>query len=170
MFSTAVIHTLFQHMEWADAAVWKVALTVPGADRDPFLRDRIRHIHMVQHAFLDVWKGTDPTFRDVSDFTDLLSIREWGRRSYSDALSFLSTLAERDLQRPIVMPWVPEYEKDLGIRFETPTLAETMFQVTNHSTYHRGQVNRRLRELGGNPPLVDFIAWVWTGKPAADWR
>ena len=38
-----------------------------------------------------------------------------------------------------------------------------------HSTYHRGQVNVRLRELGGEPQLVDFIAWVWEGKPRAVW-
>jgi uncharacterized damage-inducible protein DinB len=44
-----------------------------------------------------------------------------------------------------------------------------MFQVTSHSTHHRGQVNARLRALGGEPPLVDYIAWVWFGKPAADW-
>jgi hypothetical protein len=28
------------------------------------------------------------------------------------------------------------------------------------------QVNTRIRELGGTPPLVDFIAWIWAGKPA----
>ncbi len=43
------------------------------------------------------------------------------------------------------------------------------FQVANHSTYHRGQVNRSLRQLGGEPPLVDYIAWVWFGKPKAEW-
>lgn len=37
------------------------------------------------------------------------------------------------------------------------------------ATYHRGQVNTWLRELGLEPPLVDFIAWVWFGKPAPDW-
>lgn len=67
------------------------------------------------------------------------------------------------------MPWVPAYEQQLGRTFASPTLAETAFQVTSHSTYHRGQVNTRMRELGGEPPLVDFIAWVWFGKPAAEW-
>jgi len=48
-------------------------------------------------------------------------------------------------------------------------LAKTAFQVTGHSTCHRGQVNTRLRELGAYPPLVDYIAWLWLGRPAADW-
>jgi uncharacterized damage-inducible protein DinB len=66
------------------------------------------------------------------------------------------------------MPWIAEFEQRSGRRFDKPTLAETIFQVTSHSTYHRGQVNARLRELGGEPPLVDFIAWVWFGKPTAE--
>lgn len=67
------------------------------------------------------------------------------------------------------MPWVAEYEAFLGRRFETPTLGETALQVPSHTTYHRGQVNVRLRELGAEPPLVDFIAWIWFGKPAPNW-
>jgi len=84
-------------------------------------------------------------------------------------MHFLDTVHEGDLGRAVVMPWVARFEASLGTRFDTPTLAETMFQVTSHSTYHRGQVNARLRELGGTPPLIDFIAWIWTGKPQADW-
>ena len=67
------------------------------------------------------------------------------------------------------MPWVATYEAKLGRTFSTPTLGETMLQVASHSTYHRGQVNARLREVGGEPPLVDYIAWIWFGRPEPDW-
>ncbi|NTW75253.1 MAG: hypothetical protein HGB29_10375 [Chlorobiaceae bacterium] len=30
-------------------------------------------------------------------------------------------------------------------------------------------MNARLRELGIEPPMTDFIAWVWAQKPAAAW-
>ena len=49
------------------------------------------------------------------------------------------------------------------------TMGETLLQVVNHSTYHRGQINSRLREVGGTPPMTDFIAWVGLGKPVVDW-
>ena len=26
-----------------------------------------------------------------------------------------------------------------------------------------------LRELGGEPPLTDFVAWIWLDRPPADW-
>jgi len=53
----------------------------------------------------------------------------------------------------------------LGQETEPASLAETLFQVPAHSTYHRGQVNALIRNAGGEPPLVDFIVWVWLGKP-----
>jgi uncharacterized damage-inducible protein DinB len=61
-------------------------------------------------------------------------------------------------------------EKIIGKKPVNPTVAETMLQVAMHTTYHRGQLNKRLRELGGEPPLIDFIVWIWLGKPKAEWK
>jgi uncharacterized damage-inducible protein DinB len=49
------------------------------------------------------------------------------------------------------------------------TLGETMLQIASHSTHHRAQNNSQLRELGAKPPLVDYIAWLWSGRPDAEW-
>lgn len=160
---------MFQHMEWADATVWKALLSVPSAHEDRRLRELLYHLHMVQHSFLDVWKGREQGSPGLQDFSDLHSIREWGRGRYGESMRFLDTITVAELENAVVIPWAARFEASLGTKFNTPTLAETMFQVTSHSTYHRGQVNVRLRELGGTPPLIDFIAWVWTGKPEADW-
>ena len=48
------------------------------------------------------------------------------------------------------------------------TLGESMLQVFLHTQHHRGQVCMRLRELGVVPPTVDFILWLWSGRPAED--
>ena len=42
-------------------------------------------------------------------------------------------------------------------------------QAAMHSHYHRGQNATRLRELGGVPPMTDFIVWLHKGQPAANW-
>ena len=47
--------------------------------------------------------------------------------------------------------------------------AVTALQVVTHTTHHRGQVMTRLRELGGAPPVVDYVIWVWSGSPIAEW-
>jgi uncharacterized damage-inducible protein DinB len=65
--------------------------------------------------------------------------------------------------------WVTMVEAQLGREAEVPTLADTLWQVTMPNAYHRGQVNTRLRELGCEPPLTDFIVWVWRGKPQPAW-
>ena len=93
--------------------------------------------------------------------------------AYGANIAFIEEL-ERFGQAPalkgeVSMPWVKAFEAQLGRTLSTPTLGETIFQVTSHSTYHRGQVNARLREVGGEPPLVDYIAWIWFGRPEPDW-
>jgi uncharacterized damage-inducible protein DinB len=165
-----VLRDLFRHMEWADAAVWRAALAHPPAARDVRLRDLLLHLHTVQRAFLHVWTQQELTFPEPGDFPDVGSIREWTHPVYAKSTHFLHSLDPGALDRPVVMPWAAQLAARLGRTPSDPTLAETIFQVTSHSTYHRGQVNVRLRELGAEPPLVDFIAWIWFGRPEPDWQ
>jgi uncharacterized damage-inducible protein DinB len=65
--------------------------------------------------------------------------------------------------------WKRWVEKAIGRAPGPTTLGEMMMQVSQHSTYHRGQVNARLRDRGGAPPLTDYIAWLWLEKPDAEW-
>jgi uncharacterized damage-inducible protein DinB len=60
-------------------------------------------------------------------------------------------------------------EQRLGRRPEPTTIGETALQVVFHSTYHRGQINARLRTVGVESSLVDYIAWVWLGRPEPEW-
>jgi uncharacterized damage-inducible protein DinB len=164
------LRELYRHMEWADAAVWGAALAHAPAADDPRLRDLLLHLHTVQRAFLLVWTKGELSFPDTADFPGIESVRQWSFPVYAIANRFLDSVDVADLQRPVVMPWATQLSARLGRTPDDPTLAETIFQVTSHSTYHRGQVNARLRELGGEPPLVDFIAWVWLGKPDPAWQ
>ena len=124
---------------------------------------------MVQRAFLCIWTAEPVAFRKVTEFPEISAIQQWAVRYYEEARRFLATVDAAALERPVTMPWVRQFEQQTGRTFAEPTLAETLFQVTSHSTYHRGQVNARLRTVGGEPPLVDIIAWVWFGKPAPEW-
>ncbi len=165
MFPIETLRQLFQQMEWADATVWETVGTLPREPVDKTLRDRLLHIHNTQRAFLYVWTNRAPQFPKAEDFADMASLREWARPFYREAATFLSELDPARLASPLTMPWAAEFEKRTGTRFAQTTLGDTIFQVTSHSTYHRGQVNTRLRELGAVPPLTDYIAWVWKGKP-----
>ena len=55
------------------------------------------------------------------------------------------------------------------LAYARPYYAESLVQVAMHTTYHRGQVATQIRALGGEPPLTDFVAWIWIGKPEPSW-
>jgi uncharacterized damage-inducible protein DinB len=169
MDTLKTLQELFRHMEWADALVWTAALAHAEATTDANLRERLYHIHMVQRAFLKVWKNEPLKTPDAASFQELPALMSWARENYLELNEYVGELAKMDLERPVVMPWIRMFEARLGQKAETPTFHETLLQAAMHSTYHRGQVNTRLRELGTSPPLTDFIAWVWSGKPLPPW-
>jgi uncharacterized damage-inducible protein DinB len=167
--SPALLRELFAHMEWADGLVWQAVRPLGDGEPDAALRDRLLHIHVVQRAFLNIWSGQPMKFPEADEFPRLAGLEAWARPYYAEARQHLEQLDTAQLSLPVELPWAAELAKRFGRDPEPVTLAETGFQVTSHSTYHRGQVNTRLRELGVDPPLVDYIAWLWIGRPAAEW-
>lgn len=163
------IRDLHRHMEWADAAVWQRVLASEAARDDAKLRELLHHIHLVQRAFLQLWKGMRVEFREPGDFQALGELCRWGREHYMDLHPFLESFDEGRLDGHLKIPWAKRMSEELGMSPQAVTHGESMLQVAAHSTYHRGQVNARLRELGDDPPLVDYIAWLWFGRPQPDW-
>jgi uncharacterized damage-inducible protein DinB len=164
------IKLLIHHMEWADAKVWKSVLILSSANKDSKIKKLLYHISSVQRAFYYVRTKQPLVFPKETDFPELLDIAKWGYKCYAQANEYLNSLNENELKNIIEIPWAKRLEKIIGQKPEEASLAETMLQVAMHTAYHRGQVNARLREIGGEPPMVDFIAWVWLGKPKADWK
>jgi uncharacterized damage-inducible protein DinB len=157
---------LFAHMEWADAMVWRAVTDGAAAADDKTLHDRLYHIHATQTAFLQAWRGEEVVFTGADDYPGLDAIRKLGRDFYAVAPGSVASLSPDAIERELILPWSIYFAKRAGFTPHPSTLGETLLQLPSHSTYHRGQVNTRIRELGGTPPLVDFIAWIWAGKPA----
>jgi uncharacterized damage-inducible protein DinB len=168
MLNGVALADLYRHMEWADATVWTAVLASPTGRPDKQLLDYFYHLHMVQFAFLRVWRGESRTAA-FPEFDEAQPLMNWGQTYYPAAFAHLGTLDEVALAQPMPVPWAAMVEERLGRKPETTTVGETVLQVTLHTLYHRGQINARLRELDGNPPLVDFIVWIWLGRPAAVW-
>lgn len=162
----ALIDELFEAMEWSDAAMWRAVLACPAAESDRKIRELLLHLHIVQRAFLSIWSGQRVPFPALDTFPDNASIARWARPYYDESRAFRRGVD--DVNRPVHLPWQERIMAIVGGAPHDATLAETMLQVTAHSTYHRGQVNLRLRQLGAEPPMTDFIAWIWLGKPKAE--
>ena len=162
------LRDLAAHMEWADAQAWAAALSKAEAGEDHALRAKLSHTHGVQRAFLCVWRGVT-VVRPPAEPPDLRTTLAAARSYYEDLARFLDALDDAELARTVVLPWSSGFTEYLGREPSATTLAETLTQVAMHSTYHRGQVNTRLRELGVEPALTDYVAWLWFGRPEPSW-
>jgi len=162
------LNDLFQHMAWADAIVWQAVFKSDLAINDERIKKLIHHLHMVQRAFLNIWRNVEHT-RNLGGELTIKDLVSWARDYHGQVSEFINGVTDSDLDRPIVLPWSASMASQFGAEPRTPRLGDTMLQVSQHSTYHRGQINARLRELGETPPLTDFIAWIWFGKPMPNW-
>jgi uncharacterized damage-inducible protein DinB len=80
------------------------------------------------------------------------------REAHRDEIAYVDRLDEAGLSRVQDLPWI-------GSRAST---AEALMQVVMHSQSHRGQCATRLRAIGGNPPMTDFIIWI-KDRPSPVW-
>ena len=160
--------SLLTHMEWADAQMWRAARAINGAGTDDRLRWLFHHFHLVQHVYLQAWRGDPFVVTELASYPDLETIATWARPYYPAVTSFAGTLDNSRFDTELNYPWENLIADQFGVVRPT-TLSESAWQVFSHTTYHRGQVATRVRELGGEPPTVDFLVWVWSGRPAPQW-
>ncbi|MBV8517751.1 MAG: damage-inducible protein DinB [Acidobacteria bacterium] len=163
MHALGSLRDLLTHMEWADATVWNAVRAHGGGDDK--LLDRLRHIHSVQWSFLTIWLERPLDRKDLFAERNLTELEAWARAFYAELHAFVGSIDDAALARSVSLPWAARL-------IDSPaevSLDETLMQVAMHSIYHRGQVNTRLREIGGEPPLVDYIAWLWYRRPAPPW-
>ncbi len=155
---------LMHHMAWADALAWDAVLALPGPQPDRRLRELLYHVHTVQCAYDQLLRSEPLRIPESDSFGDLASLRAWGRECHDRLAAFVISLDVAGLDRPVEFPWAEQ----LVARFGEPRAADAgqaLLQVAMHSSYHRGQIATRIRELGGEPPLTDFIAFVWMDQP-----
>lgn len=159
----AYLDELYAHQEWADAEQWRAIETHAPALEDKAIRERLLHIHLVQHAFLWITGPRNGPFanKKLEDFPRAADLKSYGREGLAELNRFLNDCTPVRLEEVIEVIW-----------FRPPariTIAQALTQAAMHSHYHRGQNATRLRELGGTPLTTDFIIWLYKGKPAANW-
>ncbi|MBR9975835.1 MAG: DinB family protein [Bacteroidetes bacterium] len=165
-----MLKDLFHHMHWADATVWNSVLETEAAAGDNRVTELFYHIHSVQRAFLAVWTSTPIAMPKREHFVSMQQLADWGRTYHKEVFDLMPDFTDDRLEQNITVPWSRFMEQRYAHKPEETTVHETMLQVLLHSSYHRGQVNARLRELGAEPPMVDYIGWLWFGRPAAEWK
>lgn len=160
---SSYLDELYAHQAWADAEHWRAFEAHPGALDDKAIRERLLHIHQVQHAFLWVTgpRTSGFAFKKLEDFPSMADLKKYAQLGLEEMNGLLKKTGQDRLDGVVEVPW-----------FRPPvriSVRQAMTQAAMHSHYHRGQNATRLRELGGLPPITDFIVWLRDGKPAPRW-
>ncbi len=156
-------------MLWADAELWRSALKTEHAGIDEKIRELFYHTHVVQHVYYQMWTGKELSFPDLPEFGDFMEIAKWGSECASKIVNLVKIMEEIEFEMILPNPWKEKIRKSLGQIPEDATVGQSILQVVSHSNYHRAQINSCIRELEGEPANLDFITWIWLGKPEPQW-
>ena len=154
---------LYAHQEWADAEHWRAFEALPAALADKAIRERLLHIHLVQHGFSWVTapQRWEFAFSKIEDFPSMADLKKYAQHGLKELGERLKETDQQRMEELIEVPW---FKPALKI-----SVRQALTQAAMHSHYHRGQNATRLRELGGTPPTTDFIVWLRDGQPPPQW-
>lgn len=158
------ISKLLAYNRWANAKMLEpVAAVSPEEwDRDVggsfgSLHGTLTHIYAGEWIWLERARGQSPRSLPTNeDLPTLEALRgEW--RSLEEGISeFARGLSPAELARPIT------YTNFVGVNW-TYTVADILFDLVNHSTYHRGQIATLLRQLARTPVSTDYVRFLDSG-------
>jgi uncharacterized damage-inducible protein DinB len=165
----ADLTTLLDFHYWARNRVLDAAalLTPEQYTRDlgssfPSVRDTLVHLYSAEWNWYQRWHGISPqSMLNPLDFPDVASLRAaWGTHE-GKMRSFLDSLGEEGITQAI------DYKALDGSPYRSEVW-EMLHHVVNHGTYHRGQVQTMLRQLGASPAKsVDLIVFYRQKRAAA---
>ena len=154
----STLRELFDHNYWARdrqlracAALTEEQFLRPLPGSFASLRDTLVHLVAVEWLWLERWRGNSPrSLLGPDEFPTLAALRaRWGTVE-GEMRAFLESLNEEALESRRT------YVNTRGYEW-TYELWRMMLHLLNHQNYHRGQITTLLRQLGAQPPKVDFL-------------
>jgi uncharacterized damage-inducible protein DinB len=168
MVTPELIHLLFQYNLWADRRLMDVCASLTNEQFTRNLgssfgsvRDTLAHLYGAEYIWNERIQGRSPSgLPQGTDFPDLAAVRAKLEEMDLYFIDYVSGLTQQDLNR------VMRYKSVGGNEFSNP-LWQSLHQLTNHASYHRGQVVTLLRQLGAKPVSTDLIAYYRERAAAA---
>ncbi|MCX6629455.1 MAG: DinB family protein [Candidatus Solibacter sp.] len=156
--SLATLNEMFDHNYWARdrqlqacARLTEEQFLRPLGNSFPSLRDTLTHLLAVEWIWLERWRGRAPrVLLSPEEFPTLSALSQRWRTVEHEMREHVAGLSEEAIEWPMTcvstrgQPW-------------TYTLWRMILHLLNHQSYHRGQVTALLRQLGEQPPKVDFL-------------
>jgi len=162
------VHLLYEYDRWANDRILKLvaALTPEQFTRNlggsfPSVRDVLLHMAAAKWAWLEYWKNSSPSDQILMDLFTRSDAR-LPRESFPTLATVLPKWDEIETQHVAFISGVTD--ESLNRMFPVgPTslsLAHLIRHLSNHSTYHRGQIAMMLRQLGALAQGTDFAEFL----------
>ena len=157
--SLQLIHELFRYHYWARDRQLKACESLteeqfrrPLGSSFSSIRDTLAHLIAAEWLWLEYWRGRSiESMWSPEQFPTLAAVAERWRKVEFEMLEYLGALNEEALARNVTLV-------DPQGRAWTYLMWRMMLHLINHQSYHRGQVATLLRQLGIQPPDVDFLS------------
>jgi uncharacterized damage-inducible protein DinB len=156
--SLPILNELFDYNYWARdrqlqtcGALTEEQFLRPLGNSFPSLRDTLTHLLAVEWLWLERWRGRSPrTLLAPEEFPTLAALSQRWQTVEQEMREYVAGLTEEALDCPMTF---------VNTRGKTWTyeLWRMIVHLLHHQTYHRGQVTALFRQLGVQPPKVDFL-------------
>jgi uncharacterized damage-inducible protein DinB len=168
MVTPELLRFMFQYNAWADrrlldacASLTNEQFTRNLGSSFSSVRDTVTHLYGAEWVWNERFQERSPSaLLSGAGYPDLASIRAKLEEMDQYYIDYVSKLTQQDLDRVI------RYKGFTGDEFSNP-IWQSLHQLTNHASYHRGQVVTLLRQLGVKPVSTDLIMYYREQAAAA---
>jgi uncharacterized damage-inducible protein DinB len=156
--SPTTLNELFEYNYWARdrqlqvcAGITEEQFLRPLGNSFPSLRDTFTHLLAVEWLWLERWRGRSPqTLLAPEEFPTLAALSQRWQTVEHEMRQYVAALTEETLECPLTCV------STRGQAWTYP-LWRMIQHLLHHQSYHRGQVTALFRQLGVQPPKVDFL-------------
>ncbi|MGO9012592.1 MAG: DinB family protein [Bryobacteraceae bacterium] len=156
--SLATVNEMFDYNYWARdrqlqacEGLTEEQFLRPLGNSFPSLRDTLTHLLAVEWLWLERWRGRSPrTLLSPTELPTLAALSQRWQIVEREMREYLAGLSEEALERPLTYV-------NTGGQAWTYALWRMIQHLLHHQSYHRGQVTALFRQLGVQPPQVDFL-------------
>ncbi len=115
------------------------------------------HVINAQYIWFSRITGRKELHKPVWSVHELADIKNFLPENFALWLDYIDSLTEDELQRNIT------YANSEGHQFYN-VVGDMLPHLVNHASYHRGQVNKLIRQRGFTPINGDYITWCRSVK------